>query len=107
MCQALENNTVSISQARPLPNTNLAVPFSLIGDEGFPLKTYLMRPYARRNLLGNEQKVFNYRLSRARRIIENAFGILVARWRILQKPLNVKLETAETIIQALVYIIML
>ncbi|XP_018311534.1 uncharacterized protein [Mycetomoellerius zeteki] len=101
MCQALENNTVSVPQARYLDNTNITIPFSLIGDEGFPLKSYLMRPFAKKNLLGNEQRVFNYRLSRARRVIENAFGILVARWRILQKALSLKLETAEVIIQAL------
>lgn len=101
MCQALENNTIFIPQARFLPNTDDITSFFLVGDEGFPLKTYLMRLYARRNLLGDEQKVFNYRLSRTRRIVENAFGSLASRWRILLKPLNVKLETAEAIIQAL------
>ncbi|KAM0728892.1 Protein ALP1-like [Formica fusca] len=100
MCQGLENNTISLPEARSLPNTNLITPFSFVGDEGFPLKIYLMRPYARRNLVDDEQRIFNYRLSRARRVVENAFGILVSRWRILQKPLNVKLETAELIVQA-------
>jgi len=53
-----------------------------------------MRPYAKRNLQNNEQRIFNYCLSRARRVVENAFGILVAKWRILQQPL-------EKIVQAL------
>lgn len=83
-----------------MPHTNVAVPFALVGDEGFPLKQYLMRPYARRNLIDNQQRIFNYRLSRARRIIENAFGILVARWQILQKSLCFKLSSAEAIVQA-------
>jgi len=100
MKQAFENNTLSVPEARSLPNTNCLLPFSLVGDEGFPLKTYLMRPYAKRNLHSNEQKIFNYRLSRARRVVENAFGILVARWRILQKPIALKLNTVEKIVQA-------
>ncbi|XP_025266722.1 protein ALP1-like [Camponotus floridanus] len=80
MKQAFENNMLFIPEVRSLPNTNDLLPFSIVGDEGFPLKTYLMRPYAKKNLQSNEQKVFNYRLSRARRVVENAFGILVARW---------------------------
>lgn len=51
----------------------------ILGDDAFPLKTYLLEPYSRRNLT-KEEKVFNYRLSRARRISEYAFGILVSKF---------------------------
>jgi len=101
MSTALEKNTVSLPRELNLPHTNVAVSFALVGDERFLLKTYLMRPYARRNLVDNQQRVFNYRsISRAQRIIENTFGILVARWQIFQGSICFKLETAEAIVQA-------
>lgn len=52
--------------------------YVIVGDEAFPLKSYLMRSYPGREELSIEKKVFNYRLSRARRIIENTLGILAA-----------------------------
>lgn len=86
--QALEQNTLN------LPTNHVCV-----GDDAFPLKTYLLKPYSKRNL-SRREKVFNYRLSRARRIVENAFGILTWRFRIFQRAINLKLETTENVIWA-------
>lgn len=58
-----------------------------MGDEAFKISCLMMRPYPANNFT-IEQRVFNYRLSRARRVIENAFGILVSRWRIFKKEIN-------------------
>ena len=41
-----------------------------------------------------------YRLSRARRIIENAFGILVARWRIFKTEINAEPTRVESFTKA-------
>ena len=39
----------------------------------------------------------NYRISRARRIIENCFGILAARFRAFRRPIHAKVESVVTI----------
>ncbi|KAL3209006.1 hypothetical protein MRX96_038386 [Rhipicephalus microplus] len=71
------------------------LPYFFVGDEAFPLKEYVMRPYARRTLREDENKsyehrVFNYRMSSARRPIENSFGILAQKWRVLRRPIKAK-----------------
>nr|XP_022911217.1 protein ANTAGONIST OF LIKE HETEROCHROMATIN PROTEIN 1-like isoform X2 [Onthophagus taurus] len=78
-----------------------AQPYVIVGDEAFPLKSYLLRPYSKHYLTNNEpNKIFNYRLSRARRVVENAFGILAARWRVFQKPLEVQPTMVDKIVLA-------
>ena len=59
------------------------MPYIFIGDEGFPLLPSLLRPYGGRGHT-KDQKVFNYRHSRGRRVsvVENAFGILAVRLEI-------------------------
>lgn len=46
------------------------------------------------------KKVFNYRLSRARRYVECAFGILCNKWRILHRLLNVSKALSKDIVKA-------
>ncbi|XP_047115635.1 protein ALP1-like [Schistocerca piceifrons] len=85
--KSLENNTLSVPKSKTLPGTDVELPMVIVGDEAFPLKTYLMRPYPGTNLT-NDKAIFNYRLSRARRISENAFGILQQKFRIFRRILQ-------------------
>ncbi|KAK3920137.1 Protein ALP1-like [Frankliniella fusca] len=76
------------------------LPYVFLGDGAFPLDEHLMTPFEpneRDELTGN-QALFNYRLSRARRVVENAFGILSARVRILRRTAIVSETLACNII---------
>lgn len=84
-----------------LPSGVSKWPVCLVGDAAFPLRTYLMRPYSGRKL-NERKKVFNYRLSRARRCIENAFGILVSRWRVFLGTVECEPELLSSMIAAAV-----
>ncbi|CDQ87053.1 unnamed protein product [Oncorhynchus mykiss] len=83
--QALQDGTLEIPPPASLPGAEDlgSVPHVFVGDKAFPLRPNLMRPYAGRQLpLPKPVRIFNKRLSRARLVVECAFGILAARWRI-------------------------
>ncbi|XP_018404639.1 PREDICTED: uncharacterized protein LOC108781195, partial [Cyphomyrmex costatus] len=82
-----------------LPESDIKLPYYFVGDEAFQMSTHVMRPYPGRSL--NEQKrIFNYRLSRARRTIENTFGIFAARWRIFRRPICASANVADRLVLA-------
>ena len=81
-----EDNQLRIPKPKPLPGRSEPVPHVWTGDDAFALTTYLMKPYPRTQL-SNKERIFNYRLSRMRRISENSFGILASRWRVLRSPI--------------------
>lgn len=71
----------------------------IVGDDAFPLQPYLMKPYPNRNL-GITQRVFNYRLSRVRRIVENVLGILTSRFSVFQKTNALEPDKDEKVVFA-------
>ncbi|XP_071649495.1 uncharacterized protein [Temnothorax longispinosus] len=97
-----EQKKLNVPNAETIFENGPILPYCLVGDEAFPLKEYLLRPYPGRGGLNKEKNIFNYRLSRARRTIENTFGILASQWRILRKPIISTVETSEKIVQAIV-----
>ena len=98
---AIENDMLNIPKLSPLPNSEICFPFVFVGDDAFGLKANMMKSYPSQNRT-LEEKVFDYRLSRARRIIENSFGIATARFRIFRRPMNAKVSTAKSVTKAVV-----
>lgn len=97
----LDRNVLQFPPAAPLLSTTEKVPFVILGDNAFPSEDYLMKPYPGENL-SVEQKIFNYRLSCARRVSENAFGILSGKFRVFQWPIQATPANAQSIICATV-----
>ncbi|XP_034554378.1 protein ALP1-like [Notolabrus celidotus] len=96
-----ETGTLDVPPSAPLPGAaHLGdLPLVMVGDAAFPLKPYLMRPYPGHRLSHNK-RIFNYRLSRARLVVENAFGILASRWRILHRRVNLHPKNVDTLVVA-------
>jgi len=94
----LENN-LKIPSPQPLIQNQYELPYVFIGDEAFPLMENIMKPYSE-NCASHDEHIFNYRLSRARRVVENAFGILAARFRVFLQPLNIDIKNLDAVVMA-------
>lgn len=95
----LEENRLAVPPPSLLPFSTTNSPYVIVGDDAFPLKTYLMKPYPGKSLT-DDQQIFNYRLSRARRVSENAFGILSAKFRVFRSAITSKPENVSKLIFA-------
>ena len=92
--RGLEGNTMDVPQPEPMPHDDRDMPYFIVADDAFGMKPWLMKPYAQRDLTF-PQRIFNYRLSRARRVVENAFGILANKWGCLKT--NIALDVPNTV----------
>ncbi|XP_015778411.1 PREDICTED: uncharacterized protein LOC107356303 [Acropora digitifera] len=100
--QAYDKDPEALKIPRPCNYKNVDnLPFVLIGNDIFPQKSWFMKPFPGKGL-AEHQRVYIYRLSRARRTIENAFGILSAKWRIFRKPIKAKVDFVDKITKATV-----
>ncbi|XP_068083928.1 putative nuclease HARBI1 [Anabrus simplex] len=83
----------------PKPAICEDLPFVFIGDEAFSLRENFMKPFSQKNLT-EDRRVYNYFLSRARRVVENAFGILSARFRIFHTAISLKPDNIDAVVMA-------
>lgn len=87
LSKRLKNGTLNFPTPRCLPQKMKPVPYVIVADNAFPLQENLLVPYIGNHESGSFQRVFHYRLSRARRTVENVFGIMSAVFRVLRKPI--------------------
>ncbi|KAL0170727.1 hypothetical protein M9458_035323, partial [Cirrhinus mrigala] len=84
----------------PWPATGCsAASHTFVADEAFPLRRDLMRPFPGHKL-SSRQRIFNYRLSRARLIVENAFGILTAQWCMYRGVIEISPANVDAFVKA-------
>ena len=88
---------IGVADPDPLPNDDVPIPYFIVGDEAFALKPWLMKPYSHQSQ-ENTEKIFSYRLSRARRVVENAFGLMQARLRVFGTTMHQNPTVVKTII---------
>lgn len=99
LSKALENGALGAKSCIPFPGSSVTVPHVILGDEGYPLKTYLMRPFPV-SKLGPSETIFNKRLSKARQVVECTFGILCTKWRVLLSTIEIaNTEDIDTVVQ--------
>jgi hypothetical protein len=80
--------------------SNLPFGFYLVADNAYTLSNTLLIPYSGQDRVDSSKDAFNFYLSQLRIRIEQAFRLLVSKWRIFKKPLEVKLFRVFHIVQA-------
>ncbi|XP_046401558.1 uncharacterized protein LOC124167622 [Ischnura elegans] len=101
LAEAINEERLNLPASRPLPGKAIPVPYVFIADDASPLTNRILKPYPFRDLTP-EKRVYNFRLSRAQRVVENAFGILTNRFRVFLSVMNLAPEKVETVTLAAV-----
>ena len=96
LLEGIQDGSVKLPSNDALPNGDVT-PYVFLGDDASALKSFMMKPYPQQNLT-TEKRVYNYRHSRARRILETLFGILANRWRIFFTTINLEPRYVENVI---------
>lgn len=92
----IDRAQLNIPDGRRLPGTNIVAPYVVLADDAFPLSYNIMKPYPLKNIT-KEEKIFNYRLSRGRRMVESSFGILASRFRVFLTTIHLSPEKVTLI----------
>jgi len=72
----------------------------LVADDAYPVSEYMITPYQGCDHMARDDSDFNYTQSSLRINIECAFGLLVRRWGILWRKLEVPLKKVKKVVWA-------
>ncbi|XP_068122049.1 uncharacterized protein [Hyperolius riggenbachi] len=97
--QKLYAGELNLPTPCPIADGGQPFPHVLVEDEAFALHTNLMKPFPKRDL-DIRKRVFNYRLTRARRYVECAFGILSNKWRVFHSTLIMTPDNVDNVVKA-------
>jgi DDE superfamily endonuclease len=107
LCPGSTNDVIAYRQT-PLCRDfvpDLPIGSFIVGDNAYPLGTRLLVPFNKvelKSVTGEEREyheTFNFYLSQIRIRVEMAFGMLVNKWAIFQRPLHHNTTKASAIIQ--------
>lgn len=62
---ALREGRIGFPPPDPMPNDDRDTPYFIVADDAFPLRPYCVKPFSKR-YMDTEERIFNYRCSRAR-----------------------------------------
>ncbi|KAK4878967.1 hypothetical protein RN001_007113 [Aquatica leii] len=101
LAAAIATNKLNFPEETPLPGRSKPVPYAIVADAAFPLSHHILKPFPFRNMTAT-QCIFNYRLSKARRLVENSFDMVANIFRILLNTVNLYPKKVKTITLACV-----
>lgn len=99
MGQQIYSGNFNLPDDEKLPGADISTPFVIVGDEAFRLHKNIMKPYSRSSARQDQAKtIFNYRLSRCRRVTENAFGLLAQVFRVFHTVIGIDVEICDDLV---------
>ncbi|CAK1597687.1 unnamed protein product [Parnassius mnemosyne] len=98
--EKLQTNSLHLPQPKPLSDDDVNVPYVFVADNAFPLHPNIMKPFPGEHSEGSTQRNFNRKLSSVRIVVENAFGVMSARFRVLKKPITLQPNKASKVVMA-------
>jgi hypothetical protein len=93
--EKLMDGSLQFPSPETIDGSLYSLPFTFVGDEAFPL----LENYPQKGL-STEERIFNYRLSRARRVVENAFGIMASRFSVFHTDMALAVHNVDAVILA-------
>ncbi|XP_064115217.1 uncharacterized protein LOC135221346 [Macrobrachium nipponense] len=96
LARVITSNRAGLLQDRNLPNDDEPIPFHIVADDPFALNPWLMKPYSHQSQ-DPTKRIFSYRLSRARRVVENSFGLLQMRRRVFGTTMQHDVQVCKKI----------